>query len=225
MIEAVIFDMDGVLIDSEPIWREAEKIVYGKVGIELTEEMCQQTTGLRTDETVAHWYRYKPWSNKPREKVVREVEDTVCDIVDRKGYPAPGVHRIIDFFNHAGIPKALASSSSPQVIERVLGRLGLKHEFSVIYSAANEEYGKPHPAVYITTAKKMNTLPVNCLAIEDSLAGLIAAKSAKMRTLVIPEESNRDNPRFTIADIRLNTLEDFSVKHWDMLNSLNGLHH
>jgi mannitol-1-/sugar-/sorbitol-6-/2-deoxyglucose-6-phosphatase len=71
----------------------------------------------------------------------------------------------------------------------------------------------------------MNTLPVNCLAIEDSLAGLIAAKSAKMRTLVIPEESNRDNPRFTIADIRLNTLEDFSVKHWDMLNSLNGLHH
>jgi len=225
MIEAVIFDMDGVLIDSEPIWREAEKLVFGNIGLDLSEDMCLQTTGLRTDETVAHWYRYRPWDNKSREEVGREIEDKVCEIVDIKGFPAPGVQKIIDFFNLAGIPKALASSSSPRVIERVLGKLRLNNEFRVIYSAANEEFGKPHPAVYITTAKKMKVLPVHCLAIEDSLAGLIAAKSAKMRTLVIPEESNRNNPRFTIADIRINSLEEFSGKHWELLNSLNGLNH
>lgn len=216
--------MDGVLIDSEPIWREAEKIVFRNVGIELTEEMCFQTTGLRTDETVGHWYRFKPWDNKSQEQVGREIEETVCDIIDKKGQPAPGVHDIIEFFNRAGVPKALASSSTLEVIGRVLGKLGLKNEFKVIYSAAAEEYGKPHPAVYITTARKMGVLPVNCLAIEDSLAGLIAAKAAKMRTLVIPEENNRDNPRFTIADVRLDSLGDFSESHWKLLNSLNGLH-
>lgn len=216
--------MDGVLIDSEPIWREAEKIVFRNVGIELTEEMCFQTTGLRTDETVGHWYRFKPWDNKSQEQVGREIEETVCDIIDKKGQPAPGVHDIIEFFNRAGVPKALASSSKLEVIDRVLGRLGLKNEFKVIYSAAAEEYGKPHPAVYITTARKMGVLPVNCLAIEDSLAGLIAAKAAKMRTLVVPEENNRDNPRFTIADVRLDSLGDFSESHWKLLNSLNGLH-
>ena len=224
MIEAVIFDMDGVLIDSEPLWREAEKLVFSRIGIMLTEEMCYQTTGLRQDETVAHWYRYKPWTNKSQEDVGREINETVCDIIEEKGAPAKGVHKAINFFNSAGIPKALASSSSPEVIDRVLTRLGLKQEFKVIYSAENEEFGKPHPAVYITTAKKMKVLPVNCLAIEDSLAGLIAAKSAKMRTIVIPEESNRGNPRFTIADVRLNSLEDLSEGHWDLLNSLNGLH-
>jgi mannitol-1-/sugar-/sorbitol-6-/2-deoxyglucose-6-phosphatase len=225
MIEAVIFDMDGVLIDSEPIWREAEILVFKTVGIELNEQMCLQTTGLRTDETVAHWYRFRPWNNKSQEKVGIEIEETVCDIIDRKGEPSPGVHSTIEFFRQAGIPIALASSSKLGVIDRVLGRLGLKNEFRVIYSAAAEDYGKPHPAVYITTARKMGVLPVKCLAIEDSLAGLIAAKAAKMRTLVIPEESNHDNPRFTIADIRLKSLEEFSESHWKHLNSLNGLHH
>ncbi len=216
--------MDGVLIDSEPLWREAEILVFRKVGIYLNEEMCLQTTGLRTDEMVAHWYRFKPWSNKSQEEVGREINETVCNIIEERGVTAKGVRRAINFFNSAGIPKALASSSSPEVIDRVLTKLGLKQEFRVIYSAEKEEFGKPHPAVYITTAKKMNVQPVNCLAIEDSLAGLIAAKSAKMRTVVIPEESNRDNPRFTIADIRLNSLEDLSEGHWELLNSLNGLH-
>ncbi len=224
MIEAVIFDMDGVLIDSEPLWREAEKLVFGQVGILLTDNMCLQTTGLRVDETIEHWYRYKPWENISKEEMGREIEDTVCDIISSKGEPAPGVFKIIDFFNRAGIPKALASSSSERIIKWILKELGLSNEFPVIHSAENEEYGKPHPAVFITTAKKMNTIPNHCLAIEDSLAGLIAAKSAKMRTIVVPEEIHRDNPRFSIADIRLNSLADFSEQDWELLNSLNGLH-
>jgi mannitol-1-/sugar-/sorbitol-6-/2-deoxyglucose-6-phosphatase len=225
MIEAVIFDMDGVLIDSEPLWREAEKRVFRKVGIDLTDKMCFQTTGLRTDETVGHWYRWKPWTNMSREDVGREIEETVCDIIDEKGSPSPGVHRLIDFFKKAGVPAGLASSSSPEVIDRVLGKLQLKQEFTVIYSAVNEKFGKPHPAVYITAAEKMGVAPVSCLAIEDSFAGLLAAKSAKMRTIVIPEKSNLDNVRFSIADLKLGSLEEFTAGHWDTLNSLNGMDH
>ncbi len=223
MIEAVIFDMDGVLIDSEPIWREAETKVFKSVGIELSHEMCLQTTGLRTDETVDHWYRYKPWSNISKEEVGSKIEDTVCDIIDEKGVAAEGVEEIISFLNRKRIPKALASSSSPYVIDRIISKLGLKNEFLIVYSAENEDFGKPHPAVYITTARQLSVHPVNCLAIEDSFAGLLAAKSAKMRTLVIPEEHHRNNPRFSIADVNLKSLADFSEKHWHRLNSLNGV--
>ncbi len=214
--------MDGVLIDSEPLWREAERIVFKKVGINLSEEMCLQTTGLRQDETVAHWFRFKPWNNRSQEDVGREINETVCNIIEEKGVPAEGVYKVMNFFNSAGIPKALASSSAPEVIDRVLTRLELKHEFRVAYSAENEEFGKPHPAVYITTAKIMGIDPVSCLAIEDSLAGLLAAKSAKMKAIAIPEESNRTNPKFSIADLCLDSLDEFSSGHWELLNSLNG---
>lgn len=223
MIKAVIFDMDGVLIDSEPFWREAEIKIFKKVGINLNEELCSQTTGLRTDETVAHWYRYQPWDNISRKELGRLIEETVCNIIDEKGFPSPGVHKMIDFFNNEGIPKALASSSSPYVIGRILRKLKLEDEFSVIYSAAHEEYGKPHPAVYITTAKKMGIDPPHCLAVEDSLAGLLAAKAAKMTAVVIPEKSNLTNPKFSIADLCLDSLANFSPSHLKMLNSLNGL--
>ena len=225
MIEAVIFDMDGVLIESEPFWREAEIAVFKDVGIHLTEKMCLQTTGLRTDELVAHWYRYKPWDNLSHEEVGKEIEEKVCDIIDQKGGPSHGVHEIINFFNQKGIPKALATSSSPYVLERVLAKLELTHEFKVIYSAVYEDYGKPHPAVYITTAKKLNIHPVNCLAVEDSFAGLLAAKAAKMRTMVIPEKSNLSSARFSISDLKLSSLKEFKAEHWKLLNSLNGLNH
>ncbi|MFP4367153.1 MAG: hexitol phosphatase HxpB [Bacteroidales bacterium] len=223
MVKAVIFDMDGVLIESEPIWREAEIEVFKRVGINLTEEMCRQTTGFRTDETIAHWFRYQPWDNFTQKEIGIEIERTVCDIIDKRGVPAPGVDKILKFFNERGILKALASSSAPGVIDRVLNKLDLKNEFIEVSSGAEEEYGKPHPAVYITAAKKMSIEPANCLAIEDSFAGLLAAKAAKMRTVVIPEESNRNNPKFSIADVKLDSLADFSAEHWDFLKSLNGM--
>ncbi len=223
MIEAVIFDMDGVLIESEPLWREAEIQVFKKVGISLTEEMCRQTTGFRTDETVAHWYRYKPWDSPSQEEIGLEIEKTVCDIIDNKGVPAPGVKKILRFFNERNIPKALASSSAPDVIDHVLKKLELTGEFMLTSSGSHEEFGKPHPGVYITTARKLGVPPSACLAIEDSFAGLLAAKAAKMKAVVVPEKPNLENPKFSIADLILKSLEDFSDDHWDLLQSMNGM--
>ena len=82
-MRAAIFDMDGVLIDSEPLWRRAEKQVFGTVGIKLTEEMCEQTMGLRTDEVIAYWYKRFPWSGKSLKSVEQELVAAVPSLTPR----------------------------------------------------------------------------------------------------------------------------------------------
>jgi beta-phosphoglucomutase-like phosphatase (HAD superfamily) len=130
------------------------------------------------------------------------------------------VEYIMDFFRSRDIPMALASSSPMQIINAVMNKLGIAKEFKVIYSAENEEYGKPHPAVYITTAQKMNTAPIDCVAFEDSFNGIISAKAAMMKTVAVPELYNFYNPRFDIADVKLRRLKEFNEDEFNKINSL-----
>ncbi len=219
MIEAVIFDMDGVLIDSEPLWREAEKEIFKKVGIELTTKMCIETAGLPIREVVRHWYSLYPWDGITIGEIAEEVDQKVTRLIIEKGEPLPGVYNVIDFLNQKGVPKGLASSSSPAIISAVLEKLGLEKEFLAVNSAVHEEYGKPHPAVFISAAKQLGKKPERCLAVEDSVNGLIAAKAAKMKTVAVPESGETENPKYCIADLKLESLEQFSQEHWKMLNS------
>lgn len=200
MIEAVIFDMDGVLIDSEPLWRKAEIKVFSKVNIQLTEDLCMETLGLRTDELVQYWYEKHPWNTLQLKEVADDIEQTVKELILSEGIAMAGYRETIDFFRQNGFKTGLASSSTMQLILAVLQKLDIQELFSVIHSAENEKFGKPHPGVYLTTAKKLGVRPENCLAIEDSLNGLLAAKSAGMKTIVFPAPENRENPQFEIAD-------------------------
>lgn len=200
MLQAIIFDMDGLLIDSEPIWREAEKEIFAEVGITLTDEMCFTTIGLRIDEVVNHWYAKFPWENPTQEMIKEKVIDKVIELILQKGEILPGVIQTIDYFHSKNYPLAIASASSMRIIDAVTEKLKIKKYFTIIHSAEFEEYGKPHPAVFISTAKKLNVLPQNCLVFEDSLNGVIAAKAARMKVIAVPENIYYDNPRFSIAD-------------------------
>ena len=90
-ISAVIFDMDGLLIDSEPFWQQAEKIVFKKVGIELTTEMCYETMGLRIDEVVMYWYEKKPWDHISLQEIQAEIIDRVIELIHENGKQKEGV--------------------------------------------------------------------------------------------------------------------------------------
>ena len=87
--EAVVFDLDGLLIDSEPLWREAEIEVFGSIGVHLSDEMCASTMGLRIDEVVEHWYRLFPWAGPGRREVKRRVVERFVSLVRRKGSRCP----------------------------------------------------------------------------------------------------------------------------------------
>lgn len=217
MIEAVIFDMDGLLIDSEPLWQEAEIEVYGRVGVPLTVEMTAQTMGLRTDEVTRHWHKRYPWDSPSQEDISRQLDETVIKCIIEKGVAKDGVSEAIAVCESLGLPMAIASSSPMELIDAVINKLGIASNIKTKHSAHHEEYGKPHPAVYLKTAKELDIPPEHCVAFEDSANGVISAKAAKMKCIAIPEANARDDKRFGIADIVIHSLLDFAphmLKDW-----------
>jgi len=171
-IKAVIFDMDGVLIDSEFLWRRAIVKVFNNIDVLLTIEMCKVTMGLRIDEVVDYWELKYSIKKIKKEKIVANILQELINLVKTEGKIIEGVDSIIALFASQKIPMAIASSSPTAVINAVLKKTLIKDKMTVIHSAENEPYGKPHPSVYITTAKKLGVLPNQCLAFEDSLNGV-----------------------------------------------------
>ena len=208
---AVIFDMDGVLIDSEPLWRRAEQSVFRAHGVPLDAPMCHETLGLRPDEVVRTWYKRFPWS-ADLASVERQLMDEVEALVVAEGQAKPGVMDAIAFLRRRGLPVALASSSPYRLIVAACEKLGLGEVFSVIHSAEEERLGKPHPGVYLSTAAKLRVPATNCIAVEDSLNGIIAAKAARMRCVAIPDQELHGDPRLAIADLVLDSLEQFDTR-------------
>jgi HAD superfamily hydrolase (TIGR01509 family) len=209
MIKAIIFDMDGLLIDSEPFWEEAELDAFTAAGVPLTHEMKKQTTGLRADEVVQYWYSRYPWERPSCEEITTRIIGRVSELVKSRGLPRDGVYEIINLFYKKGLPMAIASSSHETIINSVLDKLSIRDYMSAIYSAQHEKYGKPHPGVYITATEMLDVRPENCLAFEDSPNGVLAAKSAKMKCVAVPDEELKKEKAFCIADKILGSLLDF----------------
>lgn len=199
-IDAVIFDMDGVLIDSEPLWKIAEIAAFNAVGVSLKPADLEKTVGLRIDEVVDYWYKQKPWDNKSKKQVVDHVLEEMVRLISEKGAPLIGVKEALNFFRTKNIKIGLATSSYQILLDAVLKKLDIVNYFDFTLSAENLPYGKPHPEVYLLVAKNLGVDPENCLVIEDSLNGVISGKAAKMNVIAIPEKTHELNKRFVLAD-------------------------
>ena len=210
MIKAAIFDMDGLLIDSEPLWHRAEITVFATVGLYLTSEQCRETTGIRIDEVVRIRHREKPWSNKSIEQVEREIMAEVEHLAATEGKALPGIYEVLEEFAVLGMPMAVASSSPHSMIATVLQRLQIEGYFKAQCSAANEEHGKPHPAVYLNAARQLGVAPRQCLALEDSIPGVQSAHAAGMTVIAVPDAHHFDRLEFNVAAQKLRSLAGFS---------------
>lgn len=210
-MQAVIFDMDGLLIDSEPLWREAEIGVFGSVGVPLTDAMCRQTTGLRHDVVVRYWHTRYPWDDPGLEEITQQLLETVERMIVERGKLMPGAEATIALLHKMGLKLAIASSSPMRLIETVVDKFALRAFFCVLHSAEHENAGKPDPAVYLTTMSKIGVEPRFCLALEDSVSGVRAAKAAGARVIAVPDPEAAHRLEFAEADVILSSLEDFPI--------------
>lgn len=210
-MKAVIFDMDGVLIDSEPLWKIAEIEAFAKVGLDLTHTDCEETVGLRIDEVVKMWHNRVGWSNKSLKEVEADIIHVLIREIRNNGKALDGVHDTLELIKAAGLKIGLATSSANRILEVVLQELKIEHFFHAVHSAETETHGKPHPAVFLTAASKLKVDPADCLVIEDSLNGVIAAKAARMRVIAVPEKTHRFDERLKIADEIITSLVEFDL--------------
>lgn len=208
VIEGVIFDMDGLMIDSEPLWHIAERECFGAVGVSLTMEQLLENTGLRVDEVVAKVYARTPWRGLPCDEVVARIVARMVQLLREKPKPMDGLRHALDFFHARGLPMAVASSSAMPILDAALDGLQVRHYFKAVRSAQGLPYGKPHPGVYLEAAEALKVEPTRCLALEDSLTGVLSAKSARMTCICVPEAVARADPRFAIADVKLSSLHE-----------------
>jgi HAD superfamily hydrolase (TIGR01509 family) len=211
VIRAVIFDMDGVIIDSEPLWRTAERQVFAEVGLELSDADCEHTMGMRSDEVITHWFERCPWHGASPAEVEARLIRRMQVLIAERGTAMPGVKRSVAAVRSAGLALALASSSSPVLIDEVLRKLEMTTTFDAVRSALHEEFGKPHPAVFLSTARELGLAPSECAVIEDSIAGVQSAYAAGMRVVAIPPPHLFEDPAYDIADVKLHTLEEFTL--------------
>jgi sugar-phosphatase len=223
---AVIFDLDGVLVDSEPLWQEAETEAFAAIGRRLEPPLLGEARGLRIDQSVAYLLERAPVENVADGRIGADPEpldaaaladrivDRMVEMVRARGKALPGVMEALETLTGLGVPLAVASSSPLRLIEAVVARLGLEGCFEALCSAESEALGKPHPGVYLTSAAALGVDPVRCLAVEDSLPGVIAAKAARMRCLAVLEPVQLEDPRFTLADHRVASLALVDAGRW-----------
>jgi sugar-phosphatase len=204
--DAVIFDMDGVLIDSEPLWKIAMEFVFGQYGSTLTHQDFQKTVGLRIDEVIAFWNTHENWGLQDLQKVETQIIDKLISLIEQNPQPLLGVIDMLNFLQAQDKKIGLATSSSQKLIDTVLNSLQIGPYFDFTYSAEFETYGKPHPGVYIKVATELGVQVQKCLVIEDSFNGVLAGLAAKMKVCCIPEKTHYPNPRLAVADFEFTDL-------------------
>lgn len=217
MIKAIIFDMDGLLINSEPFWQESETKVFGSLGLDVNKKMFEQFMGKRIDEVVDVMYKNTAWKHVSKEKVVDDIVENVIRLVLKKGECLAGVTNTLEKLKKASYKIGLASSSKMKIISAVLDKLQLHDYFEVVHSAEFEKYGKPHPQVFISAADMLGIHPSECVVFEDSLNGVISALAAGMKCIAVPEKDATNLNKFIISDKTLNSLTDFEI---DLLTDL-----
>ncbi len=182
---AVIFDMDGVLIDSEPLHFEATRRVLADHGVPYSATDNEEFLGVTASQTYATLRSRHQLAVAERDLIQAYSEELLRVIPDR-AQPMAGVPEVLEKLRAAGLRLALASSAEPEVIQATLAGLRVSGFFDVVVSGAEVERGKPAPDIFLEAARRLGVPPGACLVVEDSRNGVLAARAAGMRCVAIP---------------------------------------
>jgi HAD superfamily hydrolase (TIGR01509 family) len=200
-VRAVLFDLDGTLIDSEPNYYEADRLLLARYGVEFTEEDKRRYIGTGIQEMVRDLKERHGLPGDPAD-LAAEKNAVYLEIAERRTEAFPPMVRFVEHLAAAGIPMAIASGSSPEVIERLVRKVGLERYFPHRVSAEQAGRSKPAPDVFLEAARRLGVPAHECLAVEDSAPGVESASRAFMRCIAVPFFTDLPlAPAYAMADL------------------------
>ncbi len=213
-IQAVIWDLDGVIIDSADEHRRAWQRLAREEGIKFTDEDFWATFGKRNDDIIA--ILWGPLSPEQVQLLRDRKEIYFRDLIRQTAAPLPGSMELMRSLHEAGYLQALASSAPIENIQLISEVLGLERYLTALVSGETVPHGKPAPDIFLKAAQELHIEPSRSLVIEDAVAGVEAAHAAGMRCIAVA--SNRDLPGLRKAELMVKTLLEVDVKRVQTLS-------
>ena len=206
MIKAVIFDVDGTLLDTERIYMKAWKEAAAEAGFVMPDSVLQKTRAVNTkdaarifEEEIGNGFSYQ---------AVRPIRVRIAEEIIRRESPIlkPGVLELLAFLEEKGIRLSVASSTNQQGTREHLAESRILDRFEVVVGGDMVTNGKPHPDIFLKAAEALGTAPEACIVVEDSPAGIRAAHAAGMKAVLVPDQAAITQEIIDMADVVLNSL-------------------
>ena len=208
-IQAVIFDMDGTLIDSMWMWKNIDIEYLGRFGIPLPPTLQQEIEGKSFSETAAY---FKEQFQIPRtiEEIKNDWNQMAWEKYEKEVTVKEGVFEFLTYLKERGVKTGIATSNSIQLTEMVLEKRGLASYFDEVHTSCEVERGKPYPDVYELVADRLGVQPEHCLVFEDVIHGILAGKAARMKVCAVYDEYSvaQDEEKKRLADYYINSYKE-----------------
>jgi HAD superfamily hydrolase (TIGR01509 family) len=190
-IRAVVFDLDGLMFNTEDIFNEVGHLVCRRRGKEMTRDLLQQMMGRRAPEALQIMIDYHSLESDTVPGLIAETREAFTALAVDRLAPMPGLFELLAHIESRGIRKGVATSSGRGYLEQMLGRFDMLGRFGMLLAAEDVTHGKPHPEIYLTAAANMGVFPHEMLVLEDSHAGTTAAVRAGAHVVSVPNEHSR----------------------------------
>lgn len=208
MKKAIIFDMDGVISDTQKFHAAAENKLLNKFGIDMEpEEITRMYAGISDEQMFKEIFAENNTVVKNISTIIFDKWRIMKKITKGKIKAVPHVIKLIRFLKNNGLKLSIASASTKDFIEFVVSSLHIKDKFDVVVSAQEVKHGKPAPDIFLLAASKLNVQPKDCVVIEDGLSGIVAAKKAGMKSIGLVTDKKRDLP----ADLVVSSLNQITL--------------
>ncbi|MBS0263296.1 MAG: HAD family phosphatase [Planctomycetes bacterium] len=190
-IRVVVFDLDGLMFNTEDIFNEVGHLVCRRRGKEMTRELLQQMMGRRAPEALQIMIDYHSLETDTVQGLIDETRQAFTELAEDRLAPMPGLFTLLEHIESRGIRKGVATSSGRRYLEEMLGKFDILSRFAMLLAAEDVTHGKPHPEIYLTAAAKLGVQPHEMLVLEDSHAGTTAAVRAGAHVVSVPNEHSR----------------------------------
>ena len=208
MFKAIIFDMDGVVIDSEPLWEKSEKILIGNYGMDYKTDYRDKILGLNQSDS-ARLMKETFNLELTIQEIIQKRLEILLSLYKNELKLIDGIEKIL-YESSKNFKVGLASSSPREIIDFVLDKFEINKYFQSVVSGDCTNNGKPDPDIYLEAAKQLKTKPENCIAIEDSINGVLSAKNAGMYCIAIPDK-RLERKKYKMADLIVDNISEIRI--------------